>query len=188
MSSALEEVIGSSLSSQVGLLTNAAFTLVMVLAALLDFHSRRIPNYLTITAVVVGILLRAPYGLQSVGLGVLGIGLALVLTIPLFFLGVLGGGDVKLLGVVGAFMGPGQLIGACLLIALLGGVFALADAALKGTLGAVFRNLLHVIISWFSRGETTVVTLTSPSAMTIPYGVPIAVGALAWWYGGGNLA
>ena len=164
------------------------FVGVMVGAAILDLRSRRIPNALTVTGVVAGLVFRAPLGFDAVVGGLLGIGLALLLTAPMFAIGALGGGDLKLLAAAGAFMGPRQLVGACLLIALLGGVVALAEAIRKGALRALLLNVFYMMSRWWSPDRRNLApTLVPPVRMTIPYGVPIAVGALAWWFWGGNV-
>ncbi len=81
-----------------------------------------------------------------------------------------------------------QLVGACLLIALLGGVFALAEAIRKGALRALLLNVFYMMSRWWSPDRRNLApTLVPPARMTIPYGVPIAVGALAWWFWGGNV-
>ena len=174
------------LTAEQPLVTTVTFAAIMGLAALLDLRSRRIPNALTVTAAVLGLLLRVPLGLHAVIAGILGIGLALVLTTPLFLVGALGGGDVKLVAAIGAFMGSGRLIGACLLIALLGGAVGLLDAARRGALLRALTNTFHLVVGWLSPSRAAgSLTIESPSAMTIPYGVPIALGALAWWFWGG---
>ncbi len=167
--------------------STAAFTCLMLIACILDLRSRRIPNGLTVTGAAAALALRAPLGWEVLADGALGIGLALVLTIPLFLLNALGGGDVKLLAAVGAFLGPWDLVGACLLIGLLGGALALVEAVRRGALRAVLLNVAYMIGRWFSPVRRELApTLTSPAAMAIPYGVPIAVGALIWWYWGGS--
>lgn len=168
-------------------MVTAAFTSVMLIAGVLDLRSRRIPNALTVTSAAMALALRAPLGWEAVADGALGIGLALLLTVPLFFLNALGGGDVKLLAAVGAFLGPVQLVGACLLIGLLGGILALVEALRRGALRVVLLNVAYMIGRWFSPGRRELTpTLTAPAEMTIPYGVPIAVGSLIWWYWGGS--
>jgi prepilin peptidase CpaA len=162
--------------------TTLIFVVLMVVAAVLDLRSRRIPNVVTVAGIVAGLALRVPLGLDAVGSGLLG----LLLAVPAFALGALGGGDVKLLAGVGAFMGPRQLVGACLLIALLGGVVALVESIRKGALRELLLNVYYMVMRLLSTERRQLApTLTSPSVMTIPYAVPIAVGALAWWFWGG---
>jgi prepilin peptidase CpaA len=159
----------------------------MVSAAILDLRSRRIPNALTVTGVATALVLRAPQGWEPLADGILGLGLALLLAVPFFLVQAMGGGDVKLLAAVGAFMGPVELVGACLLIGLLGGIVALVEAIRRGALRNVLINVAYMVVRLVSpiRRELSP-TLTSPEAMTIPYGVPIAIGALVWWFSGGS--
>ena len=83
--------------------TLAAVTLV---AALTDMRSRRIPNWLCATGVVLGFALNAwLYGWAGVGSAGKGFGLALLFYVPLFALRAMGGGDVKLAGVLGLYLG-----------------------------------------------------------------------------------
>ncbi|MGH7499555.1 MAG: A24 family peptidase [Gemmatimonadales bacterium] len=170
------------------MITTAAFTAVMVGAGIFDLKWRRIPNYLTVGAVVLGLVLRAPIGPAALVSGLWGVGLGLLLSVPFFMIGALGGGDAKLLAAVGAFLGPKDMIGACLLIGVLGGVLALVEAVRRGALRALLLNVFYIMSRWMSPDRRSLQpTLTPPARMTIPYGVPIAVGALAWWFWGGNV-
>jgi prepilin peptidase CpaA len=167
-------------------LTTFAFLTLVVLAAGADLRSRRIPNILTLTGLVTGLALRSAGGLGALADGVLGVGLAIVVAVPLFALGGLGGGDTKLLAAVGAFMGPSRLVGALLLIALLGGLMAVIDAGRRGVLAPVLTNCLMIMRSWIRPGGSGErQTISATGALTIPYGVAIAIGASAWWFWGG---
>ena len=68
-------------------------------------------------------------------------------------LGVLGGGDAKLLMAVGAFMGPRDLLVAMLVIASLGGIMAAMDAVRKGILLPVLYNCGSILKHWATFGR-----------------------------------
>ncbi len=82
-----------------------AFTLY---AGWMDWQTRRIPNWLTVTGLCVGIAVNAALGgWHGVAAGALeGAGLALVLLLPLVLMRALGAGDWKLMGAIGALFGP----------------------------------------------------------------------------------
>ncbi len=169
--------------------TTAAFTGMVVASGWVDLKSRRIPNLLSVGGLALALTLRALLGWEPVVDGLLGAALGFGLGLPLFLAGGLGGGDVKLLIAVGAFMGPGRFLGACLLIALLGGAFALVQAFRRKTLRRVLLNVSYMLTHWLAPDRRSLSpTLTAPVAMSIPYGVPIAVGALIWWFWGGSVA
>src|SRR5450755_1769164 len=92
---------------------------VTLIAAFVDFRTHRIPNWLTVPALFLGLGLRtAISGWAGAKTSLEGAGLALVLLLPLVLLRALGAGDWKLMGAVGAFMGP-----AMFLFVLLGSIF-----------------------------------------------------------------
>ena len=86
------------------------------LACVTDLNTRRIPNGLTFGAALVGFLYQfLSGGLDGLGHAALGWLVGAVIFILPFALGGLGGGDVKLLAALGAWLGPG---GRCLAGAL----------------------------------------------------------------------
>ncbi|MFQ5888916.1 MAG: prepilin peptidase, partial [Gemmatimonadota bacterium] len=85
----------------------AALIVLAATAAAFDLGTRRIPNYLTVTGLLLALALRALDGGEMLLGGLGGAALALALSFPLFIVGGFGGGDVKLLVAVGAFLGPG---------------------------------------------------------------------------------
>jgi prepilin peptidase CpaA len=119
---------------------------------------------------------------------VLGAGLALLVALPFFAVRALGGGDTKLLVVVGAFLGEGRLIGALLLIAVLGGLIAVVEAIRRGVIVPVVLNSMDMMKRWVTMGSKGAQrSLSTPGAVSIPYGVAIALGAIVWWFWGGNV-
>ena len=110
-------------------------------AAVSDWTSRRIPNWLTFTLVLSG-LSQAAFGTGPVGFSsaAAGVGVAFALTFVYFALGAMCAGDVKLLAGVGAWLGPWGAIQVFLVEAVVGALLALVQAASQGRLRAVLRN------------------------------------------------
>lgn len=164
-------------------LTAVVFTLIMVSAMLTDTVDRRIPNTLTYAGLALGLALRVPLGPLEMLLGIAGALIAFGLSLPLFALGGIGGGDVKLLTVVGAFMGPFGLMTSLVLAGALGAVVAGLWATAAGVLLPALlrtRDMAHYLLSFGRRG-----VLPQPhgqATLHVPYGIAIAGGALIAWF------
>ena len=163
----------------------AAAFLFFAVASDLRFH--RIPNWLTLPALLVALLASPWVGATSGPLeAALGAALGLALLVGPYALGGMGAGDVKALMVLGAWLGPEATFGAAVWAVIAGGVFGLMMLALRGELGSFARR-------W---GRTLFNSLTSrriayepPAAGSIasggiPFAAAIAVGLAAQWYGG----
>jgi Flp pilus assembly protein protease CpaA len=98
----------------------------------------------------------------------------------------MGAGDGKLLATVGSLLGLETFLPSLPLIGAFGGVLALAVTVRNGTVFATllrFRELLFYFVSFGRIGERR--TLSTPGAVTIPYGVAVAAGAATAWLGWG---
>lgn len=169
----------------------AAVALYALLAtgAVLDIVGRRIPNWLTVAGTVVGVGC-AVFGLGTVGwvASLLGAALGLVVGLLAFSAGILGGGDGKLLMALGAFLGPRDLFWAMLVIAMIGGLLALASAALGGQLflsGWRAARGLKFLATFGQAGEMP--PRDGAALRTVPYGVAIALGGVLWWVWGDRI-
>jgi prepilin peptidase CpaA len=160
-------------------------SLILVTAAVTDLRWRRIPNWLTLPALPVGLIAQAVYGegfLQGL-LGALG-GFAALFV--LFAIGAGGGGDVKLFTVVGSFVGFHNLGVVFVLVAIIGGIAGMIVALRAGALTRVLKNSLMIVASlgrgrWAEFRERS--DLNKPGAMRLAYGAVIALGALLFlWY------
>lgn len=159
----------------------AAGAFFALLGAGFDLRWRRIPNRLTgvaiVTALVTNTFLGGTRGLlDSLAAGLLA-GAAFA---TMFFLGGMGGGDVKLMAAIAAFAGMGKLIELLLSTALVGGLFAVVMALAHGVLGAMLRRVFR----WTWPRSASEDASRTGSALYLPYGVPIAAGALLTFYSG----
>lgn len=147
-----------------------------VVAGVMDWRSRRIPNWLTVPGLFVGVLANtAASGWTGAKASLLGAGLGLLLLLPFVLIRSLGAGDWKLIGALGAFLGPGNLLDVLLVTVLLAGVMALALIVWKGRVKQTMRNILHILGSLFSfHLPGPEVSLDSKESLKIPFGVAAA--------------
>ena len=152
-----------------------------------DVRRRRIPNRLVFSGAVLGVLLNslALPGVTTAGpwlaLGGLAVGLGLLL--PMHAMKALGAGDVKLMAMVGAFLGPRATVFAVLCSLLAGGVLALAVAVYQGTLRQALANARQLLLQgWLRAAAGEVPQLDAPAAPggNLPYAIAIAVGTAIW--------
>src|SRR5581483_5743155 len=106
---------------------------LLVEAAVIDGLKLRVPNWLTFHLVVGGWVFAVWSG---GGAGLLwsleGTALGLALLLPLYAIGGMGAGDVKLMAGVGAWVGPALTLGAFVASGVVGGLMAVAMMAYSG--------------------------------------------------------
>src|SRR5438045_5670218 len=157
-----------------------ALAALAIVAAIGDVRTGRVPNRLTLGAAAAGVLFAAARGGGSgIAASVSGFAVGLALFLPLFALGGMGGGDVKLLAAFGAWLGPSGALWAGLWASLVGGVFAIVVAESRGYLVEAFRNIGALAAVWRTVGPTPVpgLMLTDARGPRLAYAVPIGIGA-----------
>lgn len=156
-------------------------------AALCDLRWRRIPNRLVLAGFAAALVIRALDGPAEVGWGLAGSGLGMAALFPFYLIGGMGGGDVKLSGAVGAFLGPSHLPVALLVMALAGGLMAAVAVTARQAWRRTLANLhtfrmtfgARSFAGWKQADPEASFTLRTDGAVTVPYGVAIAIGAVA---------
>lgn len=110
-----------------------------------------------------------------------GMGVGFAALFPLYLLRAMGAGDVKLMMVVGAFLGPLQTLGVVVLTFAAGGVLALAMALWQRSLGRMLINLRFMLTTSMVRaagGDSPRVEPLQHTAGRMPYAVAIAAGTV----------
>ena len=167
------------------MMAEAAALAVGAAACVTDARSARIPNRLTCGAIALGLLFHgvAPTG-AGVGAACLGLAAGLLVFVPFFALGALGGGDVKLMAALGTWVGWRAAIDIALYGALAGGVMAIVVALDHGYLRRAIRNLWTLLRYWWLVGIKPLpeLTLDAGQGLRLPYALPIMVGLMvALW-------
>lgn len=164
-------------------------------AAWRDVESHRIPNRLVFFGIGLGLLLNSMlpegYGFISSLPGasgfwkaLAGLGLGLVIMLPMYVLRALGAGDVKLMAMVGAFLGPNATIGAILSTFIVGGILTLLVVALNRTPRLFAKNLRETFMGALIKAtvfhELPKVDAATVAAGKLPYAVAIALGTVLY--------
>jgi prepilin peptidase CpaA len=160
----------------------AVLVALLVGAAVVDVREHRIPNALVFPGIAVALLLaHLPGGSLSGSLAGIAVGLAMGL--PLYWLRAMGAGDVKLLGMVGAFLGGSDTFAATLVIFAVGGVLGLVAVARRRAFAQLGANLKQMTFGGLVNTMTSAGPVIDAPARSVgvqPYGVAIAAGTVLY--------
>jgi prepilin peptidase CpaA len=168
-----------------------AVVLTGALATFWDVWTRRVPNAITLGSAAIALAFHAVAAadVHTAAIGVAwstcGWLFGLVLFLPVFLLGGLGAGDIKLLAAMGAWLGPLAVFWAAVYGSIVGGALAVPLLIARGAFRRTMSNLWALIGFWRVAGVRPHpgLTLENPSAIRLPYALPIAIGAcLALWW------
>jgi len=111
-----------------------------------------------------------------------GLGLGLLLLVVPFAMGGMGAGDVKLLGMVGAFQGPNFVFNCFLWMALIGGAIAIVVLIREKRLGEFLLRMGRGLVLALTGGKIRLFAASAsiePFSVSFPYAAAIAMGAVA---------
>jgi prepilin peptidase CpaA len=158
------------------------FTLALtVYAGWIDWRTHRIPNWLTVSGLFLGIAVHTwTAGWRGALMSLEGVGLALVVLLPLVLMRALGAGDWKLMGAVGAFLGPWMFLFVLLASVFVSGLMAMVLMVRTNRVKQTVRNLIVLVQGFFAFGLRThpEISLDNPGLLKLPFGVAVAVGTL----------
>jgi prepilin peptidase CpaA len=163
-----------------------AAVVVALVAAAWDLATRRIPNELTFGAALAGLCVHAYVaGWSGAGLSLAGWLVGVAFFFPFFALGGMGAGDVKLLGAIGAWLGPAETVWVALFSGMAGGVMAVFVAAFSGYLSQAFSNVWGLLLYWRIAGVRPApdLMLSSHRGPRLAYALPVLAGLVVslWW-------
>ena len=171
-----------------------ALSLLLASAVFTDLRSRRIPNRLVLAGLATAPLLHlgALYlGLPSLASATwwspfTGLLTGFGLLLPFYLLRATGAGDVKLMAMVGAFIGAPTVVTATLYTLVAGGVLSLLFMFGRGVAAQTLANVRYLLTDLAMRagsGQGARLAPLQTTAARLPYAVAIAVGtgaALIW--------
>jgi prepilin peptidase CpaA len=152
-----------------------------LVACVFDVRTRRIPNALTMGAAVAGLFYHgATSGVGGVQTAAAGWILGLLLLLPYFALGGMGGGDVKLVAALGAWLGPWETFWLAMYAGIAGGVIGLFVALAHRYLKRALVNVSSMFGHWAVSGLSPVpgMTLETSTSPRLAYAIPILAGTM----------
>ena len=160
--------------------------ILLVIASFSDYATYKIPNWLTFGGMLFGLTYNAAVPLSTnphhaflwAAQGLL-IGLCIML--PLYVMKIMGAGDVKLMAMIGAFLGASDTLYVILFSFIIGGIaaigFAIANQALTRMLVNI-KNISQIFILTATSGFKPEATIEKEQSVgKLPYGICISIGA-----------
>ncbi len=170
-------------------LFDLAIITVISLAAFFDMEWRRIPNWLILFGLSVALGFSGLRGMNEFYQSLLGIGVGIgILFIPFAFRWI-GAGDVKLLGVMGAFVGPYLLPRVLWYSAMVTGLMALIslifrrlniDFLMRASVD--FKQAMLVLLTFGRAHARSANASTALDRQGVPWGVGIGLGTVVAYY------
>ncbi len=170
-------------------------TITLIVAAVIDGLKLKVPNWITFPMIISGWIYSAtlsPYaGWDGLMYSLVGTAVGLALLLPLYAIGGMGAGDVKLLAGVGAWVWGTTTMYAFAVSAIVGGVIAV--------LMVIYRRKWSKHQSQFWMICNEILTVKDPeklaaiaaerksSMLLLPFGIPIAIGTIAYFFVAGML-
>jgi len=167
-------------------------SVVLVVAAVIDGWKLKVPNWITFPMIVSGwIFSGVLFGWVGLGWSLCGTATGLALLLPLYAIGGMGAGDVKLLAGVGAWVWAGTTLYAFCVSAVAGGIIAVGMVVYRqgwGKHANQFVSLLtEILVVRDPSALSAVAAQRKGSMFLLPYGIPIAIGSIAYFAWAGML-
>lgn len=162
-------------------------SVILILAAWIDGRDLRVPNWITFPMVLAGLVYSTwTGGVTGFGAGVLGMCAGLLTLLPLYSVGGMGAGDVKLMAGIGAWMGWQVTLAAFAVSAVLGAVMAIVMVLWRRKTAHHYSNFLLILSEWMSIRNPVQLSVIAaerkPRMLLLPYGIPICIGTIGYFW------
>ena len=154
--------------------------IILLIAVIFDIRFHRIPNWLTFPTLIIAIAYHVwTKGFAGLLFGFTGLLVGIAVLIIPYLMGGMGAGDVKLMGAIGGFLGPKNVLLAFLCSAIIGGLYALVPFALSGSVKETFRRY-GTMLKTFLLTQKFINVGPAPckNGPKVYYGVAIALGTI----------
>jgi prepilin peptidase CpaA len=163
---------------------------VLIVAAYIDGKDLRVPNWITFPMVLAGLVFNTWIGSWGnldggfVG-GFVGMIVGLACLMPLYAVGGMGAGDVKLMAGIGAWLGAWVTFYAFCVSTVVGAVMAICMVMYKNRFKKHYANFLMILMEWMTIKDPNELSKLAaerkPTMMLLPYGIPICIGSIGYF-------
>jgi prepilin peptidase CpaA len=171
-------------------------SITLVVAAVIDGLKLKVPNWITYPMIIAGWIYSAtcvagyPWW-EGLLYSLAGTAVGLALLLPAYAIGGMGAGDVKLLAGVGAWVWSTDTVYAFAASAIIGGIIAVIMVLLKKSWfkhQTQFWMICNEILTVKDPEKLAAIAAErKPTMMLLPYGIPIAIGSIAYFAAAGML-
>ena len=166
-------------------------TITLIVAAVIDGYELRVPNWITYPMVLSGLIYSMAFAqahhampwYEGLGWSLAGVVVGLLTLLPLYAIGGMGAGDVKLMAGIGAWVHVTNTLWAFAYTGIIGAVLAVLMVLYRGAWdkhSGQFWMILNEIMTIKDPEELAKIAADrKPSMYLLPYGIPIAMGTIA---------
>ena len=163
-----------------------AVSAILILAAWIDGRELKVPNWITFPMILSGLVYSTCVGgAGGLGSGLLGMCVGLLTLLPLYAVGGMGAGDVKLMAGIGAWLGWEITLAAFCVSTVVGALMAVLMVLWKRNPTRHYDNFLLILSEWMVIKNpyelSKIAAERKPRMMLLPYGIPICFGTIGYF-------
>ena len=167
-------------------------SVVLIVAAVIDGKILKVPNWLTFPFILSGLIYwTLASGLSGLGFSLAGGFVGMMLLLVLRNVGGMGAGDVKLLTGVGTWLGTYITLWVFAATAIVGGIMAAWMIYRSGNWFKHYAMAHQILHEWKTVRKPSklaeIARERKPTMYLLPYGIPMAIGAIIYFAGAGLL-
>lgn len=167
-------------------------SVVLIVAAVIDGKILKVPNWLTFPFILSGLVYwTVAGGMSGLGYSFAGAFVGMMLLLVLRNVGGMGAGDVKLLAGVGAWLGTYTTLWVFAATSIVGGIMGAWMIYRSGNWFKHYAMAHQILHEWKTIRSPSKLSAIArerkPTMYLLPYGIPMAIGAVIYFAGSGML-
>lgn len=161
--------------------------ITLIVAAYIDGKELRVPNWITFPMILSGLIYQSVMGgWDGLGIGLWGMTVGLLTLLPLYSVGGMGAGDVKLMAGIGAWLGAEVIFNCFIVTVVVGAIMAIAMVLKRRAWDKHYGNFLMIWSELTSiknpRKLSEIAAERKPRMLLLPYGIPICIASIGYFF------